>query len=58
MELINQLLESTTVPILVAFLIGILTSISPCPLATNISAVAFISKEISDSKRVLLNGIY
>lgn len=58
MEIINQLLESTSAPILVAFLIGILTSISPCPLATNISAVAFISKEISDSKKVLLNCIY
>ncbi len=39
-----------------AFWIGILTSISPCPLATNVAAVSFISKKIHDKKIVLLTG--
>lgn len=39
-----------------AFWIGILTSISPCPLATNIAAVSFISKKVHNSKMVLLTG--
>ena len=37
--------------------LGILTSISPCPLATNIAAVSFLSKRINHPKSVLLAGI-
>lgn len=36
--------------------LGILTSISPCPLATNIAAVSFVSKEINKPVLVLLHG--
>jgi len=43
--------------ILTAFWLGILTSISPCPLATNIAAVSFLSKKIGHPKTVLLSGI-
>jgi len=41
-----------------AFLLGILTSISPCPLATNIAAVGFLSKEIKTPKNTLLNALF
>lgn len=41
-----------------AFWLGILTSISPCPLATNIAAVSFIAKKIAHPKAVLLSGIF
>jgi len=34
-----------------------MTAISPCPLATNITATAFISKNITNKKKVFLNGI-
>ena len=37
--------------------LGILTSVSPCPLATNIAAVSFISRRISQRNTVLLSGI-
>jgi len=39
-----------------ALWLGILTSISPCPLATNIAAVSFLSKKINHPKAVLLAG--
>lgn len=39
-----------------AFWLGILTSISPCPLATNIAAVSFISKKISKPSLAFLSG--
>lgn len=39
-----------------ALWLGIQTSISPCPLATNIAAVAFLSRSVGDTKRVLLSG--
>ena len=34
-----------------------MTSISPCPLATNITATAYISKNISNKKVVFLSGV-
>jgi len=40
-----------------AFGLGILTSISPCPLATNIAAVSFIGKQFTSAPRVALSGI-
>jgi cytochrome c-type biogenesis protein len=54
---LQNLLDSSSLPILSAFLLGILTSISPCPLATNITAIAFISKDIENKKRVFINGL-
>jgi cytochrome c biogenesis protein CcdA len=41
-----------------AFWLGILTSISPCPLATNIAAVSFIGKQFTSAPRVALSGIF
>lgn len=41
-----------------ALWLGILTSISPCPLATNIAAVSFLSKKIEHQKVVLWSGIF
>lgn len=58
MNLINSLIDSYNIPILTAFLLGILTSISPCPLATNITAIAYISKEIKSAKNTLLSGLF
>lgn len=43
--------------VLTALWLGILTSISPCPLATNIAAVSFLSKKIAHPKAVFLSGI-
>ncbi len=58
MDIINTLIDTYNIPILTAFLLGILTSISPCPLATNITAIAYISKEIKTIKNTLLNGLF
>ncbi len=47
--------------ILVAFgsalWLGILTSISPCPLATNIAAISFLSKKIAHPATVFISGL-
>jgi cytochrome c biogenesis protein CcdA len=45
-------------PILAAFVLGLMTAISPCPLATNITATAYLSKNIIEKKRVLFNGVF
>ena len=58
MDIINNLIDTYNIPVLTAFLIGILTSISPCPLATNITAIAYISKDIKTPFHTLLNGLF
>jgi len=49
-------MESFYLDIFSALWLGILTSISPCPLATNIAAISFVSRDIGSSKRVLWSG--
>lgn len=57
MQSIEILLESSTMPVVTAFLLGLLTAISPCPMATNITAIGFIGKNIENPHRVFLNGM-
>ncbi len=58
MEILQNLLDSTNIPFLSAFILGIMTAISPCPLATNITAIGFISKDIEDRKKIFINGLW
>ncbi len=37
-------------------LLGLQTSISPCPLTTNIAAISYISRKVSRTRDVLLSG--
>ena len=53
MEWLQTLLDSSTAPALTAFLLGLLTAISPCPLA----AIGFIGKDIETRRRIFLNGL-
>lgn len=58
-ETLYQWLDGTTWPIISALILGMLTAISPCPLATNITAIAYISKNSTASKKkVLLSGFF
>ena len=56
-EHLNMLLDSTNVPVLTAFILGLLTAISPCPLATNITAIGYISRNIESRRKVFLQGL-
>jgi len=58
MELLNALIDNSSIPAITAILLGVLTSISPCPLATNIAAIAYLSKNLKTVKNTLANGIY
>lgn len=57
MEFLQNIYENSEFPFLSAFILGLMTAISPCPLATNITAVGFISKEVGSRRTVFLNGI-
>lgn len=58
MEFLTDLLDKSSVPWMTAMLLGFLTAISPCPLATNITAIGYISKDAGNKKRVFLNGVF
>ena len=55
-EFLNSFIENDSTPILSALALGLMTAISPCPLATNITATAYIAKNIRNKKLVLLSG--
>jgi len=40
-----------------AFWLGILTSISPCPLASNVAAISFVGRSVGSPRRVLIAGL-
>jgi cytochrome c-type biogenesis protein len=40
-----------------ALWLGILTSISPCPLVSNVAAVSFVARDVGNSRRVLIAGL-
>lgn len=58
MEFLQNIIDGTTNPFLLALLLGIMTAISPCPLATNITAIGYISKDLENKKRIFLNGLW
>lgn len=57
MEFLQTLFENSQVPLLSAFLLGLMTAISPCPLATNITAIGYISKDLENRRKVFYNGL-
>jgi len=57
MDWLTDIAQNRDAPLLAAFALGLLTAIAPCPLATNITATAFIAKTISNRKKVLLSGL-
>lgn len=57
MEYLQNLLDGSTVPAVTAFLLGLLTAISPCPLATNITAIGYISRDITNRNRIFRDGL-
>jgi sulfite exporter TauE/SafE len=57
MEVLQNILDNTQYSFITAIVLGLMTAISPCPLATNISAVGFISRDLKDPRRVFTNGL-
>ena len=57
MEFLQSILENNSLPIVSALILGLMTAISPCPLATNITATAYISKNITNKKKVFISGL-
>ena len=56
-EFLNNLYSNSSVPVVSALVLGLLTAISPCPMATNITAIGFIGKDLANRNRVFYNGL-
>ncbi len=54
---LTELLDNSTFPFVTALVLGLMTAISPCPMATNITAIGFIGKDIENRNRVFYNGL-
>ena len=53
---LDSVMGTFNIPVLSAFLLGLLTAIAPCPLATNIAAIAYISRNVTDRKYAVITG--
>jgi cytochrome c biogenesis protein CcdA len=56
-EFLTNLYSNSSVPFASALVLGLLTAISPCPMATNITAIGFIGKDLANRNRVFYNGL-
>ncbi|NWJ51245.1 MAG: sulfite exporter TauE/SafE family protein [Bacteroidetes bacterium] len=57
MEFLRTVLENSQYSLITAFILGLMTAISPCALATNITAIGFISRDIENQRRVFISGL-
>jgi len=55
--LFMETMGNNDIPLIAAFFIGLMMAISPCPLATNITAIAYISKKLENKKTTLWIGL-
>ncbi|MGA9350477.1 MAG: aromatic aminobenezylarsenical efflux permease ArsG family transporter [Anaerolineae bacterium] len=54
---IQDIIATTNLPFLAAFLVGLLASIGPCPLATNVTAVSYMARQFTDRRAVVVTGV-
>ena len=54
---VSGILANVNVPVLSALLLGLITAISPCPLATNIAALGYVSRRATDRKYTIMTGV-
>lgn len=57
MDWLRDIATARETPALAAFALGLLTAVSPCPLATNISATAYIARELKYPRAALVSGL-
>lgn len=57
MDFLQNIVDNSQYALITALVLGLMTAISPCPLATNISAIGFISRDIENRKKVFINGL-
>jgi cytochrome c-type biogenesis protein len=56
-EFLSNLYTNSSLPFVSALVLGLLTAISPCPMAANITAIGFIGRDLANRNRVFCNGL-
>jgi len=56
-ERVAKMGDWQSIPLVASFWLGLLTSISPCPLATNLAALGFVSREVARPGAVVVSGL-
>ena len=54
---LSGILGNLNIPVLSALLLGLITAISPCPLATNIAAIAYVNRRVKDRRYAVITGL-
>ncbi len=54
---LESILGTSSIPAFSALMLGLLTAISPCPMATNMAAIAFVSRRVKDKRYAVLTGL-
>ena len=54
---LSGVLGDVNIPILSALLLGLITAISPCPMATNIAAIAYVSRRAKEPRYAVITGV-
>jgi cytochrome c-type biogenesis protein len=53
---LSGILSGSSIPVITALLLGLITAVAPCPMATNITAVAYITRNVKDRKYAVITG--
>jgi len=53
---LGSLVKEINIPVLSAFLLGLLATLGPCTMATNVAALAYISREFKSGKYAVLTA--
>ena len=56
-DFFHNLAANSTIPVLTAMFLGIVSALGPCTMATNIAAVAYISQRLSDRRFALFASL-
>jgi cytochrome c biogenesis protein CcdA len=53
---LGDITGNINIPALSALLLGLITAISPCPMATNIAALAYVSRRVKERRYAIITG--
>ncbi|OIP27840.1 MAG: cytochrome C biogenesis protein [Chloroflexi bacterium CG_4_10_14_0_8_um_filter_46_9] len=53
---LGSITGNLNIPVLSALFLGLLAAISPCPMATNIAAVAYVSRRVTDRRYAVMTA--
>lgn len=56
-DFLNEMMQSADLPLLTAFLLGLVVALNPCQLAINISALTYLAKDESHQCHFLVRGV-